>query len=136
MEPTKDIKKFTMYDKDQETITNASTDITIFDQRTETKNKNKIPEGCNWRKTFDADKKAFFAGKSLAIPYILIPYYKNEGPIIGEPEISEHWLLTSCDITIDGKDYDKLEYLPDYINLCKGGNAERIRGNKVRFCKK
>ncbi len=96
----------------------------------------RIPEDWPWRKHFDAQKQEFENGKTMAIPYILIPSDKTGNDIMAEPDILEHHLLTSQLIELDGKYYDKLEYLPEWVNLCGGGNAERIRGNKVRFLKK
>jgi len=71
--------------------------------------------------------------QTIKIPYILIPMDNDYDPMLPEPKVKGHQLITSQDVTIDGKNYEKLEYIPAWVNLCRGGNAERIRGNKIRI---
>lgn len=79
--------------------------------------------------------------RTRKINTILIPKEQStwsdekSNSVIGLPEpYCEGFIqITAQEIKIKGIEYIKYEYIPCDANLCTGGNAERIRGNKIRY---
>jgi hypothetical protein len=61
----------------------------------------------------------------IKITTVLIPFF-GEKKGVPQPIIDGMECITSSQVEIDGEEYDKFEYIPNYIDLCNGGNAERV----------
>ncbi len=71
--------------------------------------------------------------KVIKIKNVFVPYLEDGEVDLPPPEVDGFEMITSSLITLDGQPYDKYEYIPHWVSLCAGGNAERIRGNKIRI---
>ena len=72
-------------------------------------------------------EKAIIKIKNVFIP---VPPDGEEG--LPLPGIKGYKCITLQEVKIDGKLYDKFQYIPNYTNLCKGGNAKRI-GDEIHY---
>jgi len=76
--------------------------------------------------------KSTIVKKAIDISYILIPVPEGQKEGLPLPEIEGYQHITLVRVEIDGKDYDRFEYIPDWIDLCAGGNGKRV-GNKIHI---
>lgn len=65
--------------------------------------------------------------KRIKINYLLIPVPNKEKGELGllAPTIKGFEHITLKRVKVEGKYYDKFEYIPKQFNLCSGGNAKR-----------
>ena len=71
------------------------------------------------------DPKMVDISKKYPIKTVLVPQPKKEEEGIYTPEVFGYKNITLSSKTIDGKGYDKFEYIPEWADLCTGGNAVR-----------
>ena len=63
--------------------------------------------------------------KKIKITKCLFPSKDGSWTGIEQPLIKGMQCITTSIVTIDGKQYEQFEYMPDGLNLCYGGNAKR-----------
>jgi len=67
---------------------------------------------------------------TIDITYLLVPVPEGDNRGIPAPTIPGYYHIVLKRVEIDGKDYDRFEYIPRHVDLCKGGNAKR-EGDKI-----
>lgn len=63
--------------------------------------------------------------EKIKITKCLFPIAEDNRAEAKEPKIEGMLAITYSIVNIDGKLYEQFEFIPDNLNLCRGGNAER-----------
>ncbi len=61
--------------------------------------------------------------------FILFPPDGEDG--LPQPDIKGYKCITLKEVMINDNLCYQYDYIPDWIDLCSGGNAKRVRGNKI-----
>ncbi len=71
--------------------------------------------------------------QTIKILRVFVPQNKRGWSDFPDPTIKGYREITITGVTIGGKGFIQYEFIPKNINLCNGGNAKRIRGNKIQL---
>jgi hypothetical protein len=64
--------------------------------------------------------------EKIKITKCLFPITEDNRVEVKQPKIEGMQVITYTLVTIDDKPYEQFEFIPDNLNLCRGGNAERV----------